>query len=293
MNYYNEIKQELINNEINRKVKEYSINRSDLSTYYNVGKILADAGKEYGEGIIKDYSKRLTHELGKGYTQTRLRYFRRFYVVFSKCPTLSDVLTFSHYCELIWFEDYNEIEYYIELCINNNLSVRQLRERIKSKEYERLPESTRNKLINKEEPSIEDNIKNPIIVRNNCKEEINEKVLQRLILEDITTFMKELGDGYSYISNEYKIKIGDRYNYIDILLYNVIYKCFIVVELKVTELKKEHIGQIEVYMNYIDNNLKRYDDNKTIGIIICRRNNKYIIEYCSDKRILSREYKVV
>ena len=97
MNYYNEIKNELINNEINRKVKNYSINRSDLNTYYNVGKMLSEACKHYGEGIIKKYSKRLTKELGKGYTQSRLRYFRRFYEVFSKCPTLSDKLSYSHY----------------------------------------------------------------------------------------------------------------------------------------------------------------------------------------------------
>jgi RecB family endonuclease NucS len=104
--------------------------------------------------------------------------------------------------------------------------------------------------------------------------------------------MKELGNGYSFIDNEYKIKVGDRYNYIDILLYNIEFNCYVVVELKLTELKKEHIGQIEVYMNYIDNNLKNITQNKTIGIIICRKNNDYVIEYCSDKRILSREYEL-
>ena len=131
MNYYNKIKNELINNEINRKVKSYSINKSDLNTYYNVGKILSEAGKHYGEGIIKEYSKKLTNELGKGYTQSRLRYFRRFYDVFSKCPTLSDKLSYSHYCELIWNDDFNKINYYINISVNQNLSVRQLRERIK------------------------------------------------------------------------------------------------------------------------------------------------------------------
>ena len=99
MNYYNNIKNELINNEINKRVKNYSINRRDLNTYYKVGKILSEAGKHYGEGIIKEYSRRLTNELGKGYTQSRLRYFRRFYYIFSKCPTVSDKLSFSHYWE--------------------------------------------------------------------------------------------------------------------------------------------------------------------------------------------------
>ena len=116
MNYYSEIKQHILNNEITKKIKDYSKNRSDLQTYYNVGKLLSEAGKHYGEGIIKEYSKKLTSDLGKGFTQSRLRYFRRFYEVFSKCPTLSDELSYSHYCELIWF-DYNKINYYIKISV--------------------------------------------------------------------------------------------------------------------------------------------------------------------------------
>ena len=124
-------------------------------------------------------------------------------------------------------------------------------------------------------------------------ENISEKMLQRLILEDIPSFLKELGNGFSFIDSEYKIKIGDRYNYIDLLLYNYEFNCFVVVELKVTELKKEHIGQIEFYMNYIDKNLKNINQDKTIGIIICKKENRYVIEYCSDDRIISREYELV
>ena len=105
--------------------------------------------------------------------------------------------------------------------------------------------------------------------------------------------MKELGDGFSYIGNEYIIKLGNTYNYIDLLLFNYIYNCFVVIELKVTELKKEHVGQIQVYMNYIDKNLKSINHDKTIGIIIVRKNNKYIIEYCSDSRIIARVYELV
>ena len=293
MNYYNEIKNELINNEINRKVKNYSINRSDLNTYYNVGKMLYEAGKHYGEGIIKEYSIKLTKELGKGYTQSRLRYFRRFYNVFSKCPTLSDKLSYSHYCELIWDDDFNRINYYINISVNQNLSVRKLREKIKSKEYERLPDDTKYRLNNKKETSLVDFVKNPIMIKNNTDETITEKVLQKLILEDIPTFLEELGEGFTFIKNEYKIKLGDRYNYIDLLLYNIEYNCYVVVELKVTELKKEHIGQIQVYMNYIDENLKNINQNKTIGIIICKQENKYVIKYFSDDRIIDREYELI
>ena len=293
MNYYDEIKNELINNEITKKVKDYSKNKSDLTTYYNVGKLLAEAGKHYGEGIIKKYSKRLTNEFGKGYTPTRLRYFRRFYEVLIKHPTVSDKLSYSHYCELIWF-DIDKINYYIKITEEQNLSVRELRERIKNNEYERLDEETKNKLKNKEELKVPDLVKNPIQIRNTSGyNEISEKIFQKLILEDISLFLKELGNGFSFIDNEYKIKIGDRYNYIDLLLFNYEFNCFVVVELKVTELRKEHIGQIEFYMNYIDKNLKSINQNKTIGIIICKKENKYVIEYCSDDRIIAREYELV
>ena len=104
-------------------------------------------------------------------------------------------------------------------------------------------------------------------------------------------FLTELGNGFCYMKNEYKIKLGDRYNYIDLLLYNIEFNCYVVIELKVTELKKEHIGQIQVYMNYIDDNLRNINQNKTIGIIICREDNEYIIKYCSDERIIARRYE--
>ena len=293
MNYYDEIKTELVNNEITKKVKDYSKNKSDLTTYYNVGKLLAEAGKHYGEGIIKEYSKRLTNEFGKGYTPTRLRYFRRFYEVLIKHPTVSDKLSYSNYCELIWF-DIDKINYYIKITEEQNLSVRELRERIKNNEYERLDEETKKKLKTKEELKVPDLVKNPIQIRNTSGyNEISEKIFQKLILEDISLFLKELGNGFSFIDNEYKIKIGDRYNYIDLLLFNYEFNCFVVVELKVTELRKEHIGQIEFYMNYIDKNLKSINQNKTIGIIICKKENKYVIEYCSDDRIIAREYELV
>ena len=294
MNYYNEIKEKLINNELNKKVKNYSINRSDLDNYYNVGKILAQAGKHYGEGIIKEYSKRLTKELGRGYTFTALTRIKKFYLLIEKLATVSQYLTYGHYVELLPYDDINKIRYYIEIVEEQNLSIRKLRERIKNKEYERLPEETKRKLITNEERKVEDLVKDPILIKNiNNYENISEKLLQKLILEDIPSFFKELGSGYTFIENEYKIKIGNTYNYIDLLLFNIEFNCYVVVELKVTELKKEHIGQIQVYMNYIDNNLRKINQDKTIGIIICKKDNKYIIEYSSDERILSRVYELV
>ncbi len=294
MNYYEDIKKELINNEINRKVKTHSINKSDLTTYYNVGKMLSKAGKCYGESIIKEYSKKLTNELGKGYGVSNLKRFRQFYLMIEKGATLSHLLTWSHYIEIIPINNVTIINYYINICIYQNLSVRELRNKIKNKEYERLDEETKNKLINNEKLNIKDNIKNPILIKNiHNYTEITEKILQKLVLEDISLFMKELGDSFSFIDNEYKIKIGDRYNYIDLFLFNIEFNCYVVVELKVTELKKEHIGQIQVYMNYIDKNLKKINQDKTIGIIICKKENKYVIEYSSDPRIVARTYELL
>ena len=294
MNYYNEIKNELVNNEINRKVKNYSINKSDLDAYYNVGRMLNEAGNHYGEGIIKEYSKRLTYELGKGYSKRNLWLMLKFYELNEKVQTLSAQLSWSHYCELLSFENTDKINYYIELVKNNNLSVRQLRERIKSNEYERLPESTKNKSVEQKESDIVDFIKNPILIKNSNKYDIlSEKILQKLILEDIENFLEELGIGFTFIKSEYPIKLGNRYNYIDLLLYNIKYRCYVVVELKITELKKEHTGQIMTYMNYLDKNIKTIEENDTVGIIICKQDNKYVIKYCSDDRIISREYELV
>ena len=293
MNYYNEIKNELINNEITKKVKDYSKNRSDLTTYYNVGKLLSEAGKHYGEGIIKEYSKKLTSELGKNYSETTLKYYRLFYN-FAIGHSLSDQLSYTHYRVIMQLKNSYAIDYYIKISVEQNLSVRQLQNLIKNKEYERLDDKTKDKLINNTTLAVTDFIKNPITIKNaSNKEIISEKVLQKIILEDIPNFLKELGNGFCFIGNEYKIKIGNSYNYIDLFLYNIEFNCYVVVELKVTELKKEHIGGIEVYMNYIDKHLRKVTQDKTIGIIICKKNNKFIMEYCSDSRILAREYKEI
>lgn len=293
MNYYNEIKKELLDNEINKKVKDYSKNKYEIEKYYNVGKLLLEAGNNYGEGIIKEYSVKLTNDIGKKYSVRYLFDIRKLYL-FAKVHPLGAQLTMSHYRLLFPLNDDNEINYYIDQVTKRNLSKRQLEEIIKFNEYKRLPEETKNKLSDKQEPNIIDYVKNPIIIKNNKNYEIlSEKVLQKLILEDIENFLEELGIGFTFIKSEYPIKLGDRYNYIDLLLYNIKYKCYVVVELKITELKKEHTGQIMTYMNYIDKNVKTIYENKTVGIIICKKNNKYVIEFCSDDRIIARKYELV
>ena len=296
MNYYDEIKNKIINNEIYNKVKDYSKERNKVITYFEIGKLLEEAGSKYGDDIIGEYSNKLVQEVGKKYNKRTLFRMKQFYNVFSneKVSTLWTQLTWSHYREVLSLEDINKITYYLNICEKKNLSVRKLRQKIKSDEYERLDEETKTKLKIKEELKVPDLVKNPIRIKNKVGyNEISEKVLQKLILEDIPSFLKELGNGFSFIDSEYKIKMGDRYNYIDLLLFNIEHNCYVVVELKVTELKKEHIGQVEFYMNYIDNNLKKLSQDKTIGIIICKKENKYVIEYCSDDRIISRKYELV
>ena len=296
MDYYDEIKNELIDNEINKKVKDYSKNKYELEKYYNVGKLLSEAGKHYGESIVKKYSKKLKYDLDKNYSVRLLYKMIKYYNFVSeeKLPTLSAKLSWSHYDEVLKFNDINKIAYYMNISEQQNLSIRQLRSRIKSNEYERLPGDTKNKLVSKEVTNIVDFVKSPIIIKsNNNYKIISEKILQKLILEDISSFLDELGSGFTFIKNECKIKLGNKYNYIDLLLFNIEFNCYVVVELKVTELKKEHIGQIEIYMNYIDKNLKKITHGRTIGIIICRKDNKYVIEYCSDNRIVARTYELV
>ena len=276
------------------KVKDYSKNRSDLNTYYKVGKLLNDAGKSYGEGIIKKYSDRLTKELGKGYTFSALSRMKQFFNISNKLATVSQLLSQSHYVELLKIDDINEINYYIRITEEQNLSVRKLRDRIKSREYERLDDKTKEKLINKEKINAGDLIKDPILIKNKFDtDKISEKMLMSFILEDIPSFLKQLGEGFTFIENEYPIKIGDRYNYIDMLLYNIYDNCYVVIELKIKEIKKEHIGQVETYMNVIDKNLRTINQGPTIGIIVCKKKNGYLFKYVTNEKIYEREYKLV
>jgi len=272
MNYYNEIEVKILKSEIYDRIKDYSKDRNKVNVYFEIGKLLSEAGKEYGKNIIKQYSEKLMIEVGKKYNERTLRRIRQFYEKFSdeKWSITWTKLSWSHYREVLTLKDFNEIKYYLNEC------------------------ETKNKIIARKQLKVDDLIPNPIIVKvNSINEKLTEYALKQAILNNLDEFLLQLGNGFTYVGNEYKIKIGDRYNYIDLLLYNIEFNCYVVIELKVTELKKEYIGQIEVYMNYIDNNLKKITQDKTIGIIICKRNNKYIMEYCSDPRIISKEYELV
>ncbi|MGN1324544.1 MAG: PDDEXK nuclease domain-containing protein [Bacilli bacterium] len=296
MNYYNEIKNKIIDNEVYSRVKDYSKERHTLITHYEVGKLLLEAGSAYGEDIIGKYSKKLMVEVSKKYNPRTLRRMRQLYQFFEKqkWSPLGTKLSISHVRQLFCLDDSNEIKYYVEQIAKRNLSRRQLEDIIKDKEYERLPEYTKKKFISNDKIEANDFVPNPILIRNkNNIDIVTEKALHQLILEDIEIFMKELGNSFSFIGSEYKIKIGDRNHYIDLLLFNIKYSCYVVVELKVTESKVEYISQVQKYMNYIDKNIKEINHNDTIGILVCKRENKFVIEYCSDERIAVREYELV
>ena len=297
IDYYKSIKNELINDEIYSSVKDLSKERHRVITYYNVGKLLSDAGKHYGKDIVGEYSRKLVVEVNKKYNKSTLYRMKKLYNLLSneKVAPLVPLLNWTQLLLLIPMKDLNKINYYIMQVKNRNLSKRGLEEIIKNKEYERLPNKTKEKLANNELIKIEDNIKDPIIIKNNINDakDISEKFLQRLIIENIENFMNELGCGYTFVGSEYPIKIGEICNYIDILLFNTDFNCYTVIELKVTELKKEHIGQIEVYMNYIDKHVKNIFHNNTMGLIIVKKNNKLYLEYSSDSRIITREFIII
>ena len=294
MNYYNEIKEIFVKNEVYKKVKDYSKNRSDLNTYFEVGRLIVEAqGGEarakYGNKLIKEYSERLTKELGKGYKVSNLKNMRQFYLRFKKGQTLSGELSWSHYSELVRISDDKQMAYYQYISIKFNLSVRELRERIKSKEYERL-----GKNVDIEKPKVESLIKNPILIKvKNKNEKLTEYALHQSILENIDDFLKELGIGFTYVGSEVKIKLGDRYNYIDFLLFNVKFNCYVVIELKVTEIKAEYIGQVIKYVNYVDKNIKEVYNEPTVGVIICKKENKYVMEYCTNPNIFVSTYQTI
>ena len=292
--YYVLIKNKLVDNEIYGRVKDISKERNTVVTYYDTGRLLSEAGSRYGEGVIKEYAKKLSIEVGRKYDTSTLKRMRQFYNLFpfEKGAALPHQLSWSHFQELLPIKDIYERDYYINITINQKLSHKALRLKIKSKEYYRLPLETRNKLITNNKLELKDAIKNPIIIKTD-QDILNERLLQKVILEDIPSFLEELGPGFTFIKNEYKIQIGDRFNYIDLLLFNYIYNCFVVVELKVNEYKKEYAGQIEAYMNYIDSNLKRINHNPTLGIVLVKKNDGYYIEYSSNELIIAREYIIL
>ena len=292
-NYLENIRSEIINGNAKVVAKNYQINNVKLTMNYNIGKELAEAGKNYGEGIVKKYAKELTEEFGKGYKDTELRKMRAFYELIQKCGAMHRVLTWNHYLKLLPLKNLNEINYYIDITITNNLSYRKLAERIKSNEYGRLSIEAKERILNREELSLIQSVPSPIVLTTNKSYEVfTEKILQEIIFENIEDFMHQLGGGYTFVGREYKLNIGDKKNYIDYLFYNVVDSRYCVVEIKAREYRKSDYGQIKTYMNYIDEHLKNITQNNTIGIIITKSVNKFEAHYVKDNQVIIVEFKI-
>ena len=292
-NYLESIRSEIVNGNAKVVAKNYQINNVKLTMNYNIGKELAEAGKHYGEGILKKYASVLTKEFGRGYSVSNLKRMRQFYVLFEKGAPLAHQLTWEHLRLLLPLKDDNKINYYISIIKRDNLSKRALAERIKSNEYDRLSSEAKESLLNKEELSLVQTVPNPIVLtHNNSYEVYTEKVLQEIIFENIEDFMHQLGGGYAFIGREYKLNIGDKKNYIDYLFYNVVDSRYCVVEIKAREYRKSDYGQIKTYMNYIDEHLKNITQNNTIGIIITKSVNKLEAHYVKDNQVTIVEFKI-
>ena len=285
-NYLENIRGYIISEQARTIVRDYNANKSKLETYYNIGKELSEAGKHYGEGIVKKYAIELTKEFGKGYSVSNLKRMRQFYILFEKGAAVPHQLTWEHLRLLLPLKNVEEIDYYIHVAIRSNLSYRKLAERIKSDEYGRLPLETKIKLKESKEVNEKDMVPSTIFVSSSkLKEELTEKVLENLIIDNISYVMEQLGEGYCFIKNQYKINIGNNKNYIDILLFNIKYNNYVVIELKVREFRKEDIGQILLYMNYIDKEVKSITQNKTMGIIITKEVDKFVVRYVNHDNI--------
>ena len=254
----------------------------------------AQGGKErskYGDGLIKKWSEELTRLYGKGYTYTNLARMRQFYLVFENIAPLAQQLTWTNISILLAIKEENKRNYYINMCIKQNLSKRKLIDMIKSDAYERLSYADKEniKLITENKScSIKDNLKNPIYIKvDKGIERLNEKLLKSYILDQLEKFFIELGVGYSFVGSEYKL--GN--SYCDLLLFNYEYLCFVVVELKIRKIRSQDIGQINYYMNYIDVNMKKDILNNTIGIIVTKESDRLVISYCSNPNIYNVTYK--
>lgn len=303
MNYYKEIKNLIEEKEVNDKVRYLESNKETIKTYYEIGSLLIEAqdGEEkakYGDGLIKKWSEKLTKEYGNGYKIANLKNMRKFYIMFRKSYTACSQsnLSWSHYKYLLKFDNENERNYYINRCIQNNLSVRGLINEIKTKSFDRLSYENKKhiKLITDKKTSldIKDMIHDPILINIDNKEKMSEKILKKYILKELEHFFLELGTGFSFVGSEYKLSYDNKNYYVDLLLFNTELNRYIVCELKLGEIKPGDVAQTKVYMMLTDKFLKRRFHNETIGIIITRKNGKLALEYVSDPNIFITTYRL-
>ena len=300
MNYYDEVNSYVKKVEIGKAIRETNANMELVECYWNVGRLIVEAqgGKEkakYGNELIKTWAEKLTEEYGKGYNYTNLSRFRQFYLDFPIVAPLGQQLSWTIIRTILPIKDENKRNYYINLCIANNLSKRELEKEIKSNSYERL-EYKPDKIdivVSTKVLAIVNNFKNPILLELKDKEIKSESDLEKLIYSQLSYVFLQLGKGFTWVGNQYKVSDGNKNYFIDMLLYNYIYNCFVVVEIKCRKLKKEDKGQVEFYMNLVDNYVKEPSNNPTIGIIITKDQDKFVANFVRSEKVVPLTYELI
>lgn len=302
INYYEEIKDLIEKKEVKDGVRRLSYNSDKLKTYYEIGKLLVEAqgGEErakYGNSLIKKWSLKLVEQYGSGYNISNLKRMRQFYTIIQKGAPLEHQLNISwtNWKYLLPIKNENERNYYINQCILNNLSKRELAKLIKEKAYDRLSYAAKNniKIINSKNEasySLKDMLLDPIIIKSPGNENISEKVLKKYILDELRDFFLQLGSGFLYAGSEYKLDYYGKHFYVDILLFNINLNCYIPVELKLNSTNYKDVSQVQLYRKIIDNTIKKKYHNKSIGLIISKKNDNFIFEYVNDEGVYLISY---
>ena len=300
MNYYDEVNSYVKKVEIGKAIRETNANRELVECYWNVGRLIVEAqgGKEkakYGNELLKTWAEKLTKEYGKGYTYANLARFRQFYLCFPIFAPVERILNWTIIKVLLPIKNENKRNYYINLCLENNLSRRELEKEIKNNSYERL-EHKPDKIdivVPAKVPAIVNNFKNPILLELKDKEIKSESDLEKLIYSQLSYVFLQLGKGFTWVGNQYKVSDGNKNYFIDMLLYNVKYNCYVVVEIKCRKLKKEDKGQVEFYMNLVDNYVKEPNNNPTLEIIITKDQDKFVANFVRSENLVPLTYELV
>ncbi len=297
----------LVNDSRNRV---YSVvNTEMLNLYWNIGKIImeiqnGDERASYGETVLEKLSQKLTSEFGKGFSARNLRTMRKFYLVYPIWQTVSSKLTWSHYLELIKIEEEYKRQFYFNECINSRWSVRELQRQRNSLLYERLILSSNKEKVlelSKEGQVLKegkDLVKDPFVLEFlDIKEntEYLESDLEKNILEHLKEFLLELGKGFSFVGNQVRLTLEEDHFYPDLVFYNRIVKCFVIIDLKIGKITHQDIGQMQMYVNYYDREIKSEDEHHTVGILLSTNKNETIVKYTlpeNNENIFTSEYKL-
>lgn len=301
---YDSIKEVLAN----AREKAYkAVNFAMVEAYWNVGKLIVEAQDgneraEYGDYLIKSLSKELKVEFGKGFTVTNLRYMRQFYIAFQKHHALRDELSWIHYRLLMKIENEEIRNFYIEECIGGNWSTRQLERQINTFYYQRILASQNKHVVRNEIKQLEkgiqaeDIIKDPFVLEFmglSDHRDFTEIEVEKALMDNLQKFLLELGKGFSFVARQKRITAEGDHFYIDLVFYNYILKCFILIDLKVGKLSHQDIGQMDFYIRYFEKEIKSDSDNPTIGIILSSEKNETVVKYSvleESKQLFSAKY---